>query len=74
MITLEVARKPDVESIPEIRSVLDEVRAELSGRGRLDVRYSGTESAARIMVEADDPELVRRCARRAAAALAILGT
>lgn len=74
LINVEVARKPDFESIPEIRAVLDEVRAELAGRGRLDVRYSGTESAARVMVEADDSELVRRCARRAAAALAILGT
>ncbi|MBN2199502.1 MAG: phosphoglucosamine mutase [Candidatus Aminicenantes bacterium] len=73
LINVEVARRPDFEAIPEIRAVLDEVRAELKGRGRLDVRYSGTESVARVMVEADDPELVRRCARRAAGALSKLG-
>ncbi|MBM3296477.1 MAG: phosphoglucosamine mutase [Candidatus Aminicenantes bacterium] len=70
LVNVPVARKPDLETVPEVREALAAVRAELEGRGRIDVRYSGTENVARVMVEADDPELVRRCARRAAAALA----
>lgn len=74
LLNVPVARKPDLETVPEVRETLAAIRAELSGRGRIDVRYSGTENVARVMVEAEDPELVRRCARRAAAALSILET
>ncbi len=70
LVNVPVARKPAFDSVPEVRAVLEEIRTELEGRGRLDIRYSGTESLARVMVEADDAALVERCARRAAEAIA----
>jgi phosphoglucosamine mutase len=39
---------------------------EIEGRGRVVLRYSGTESLARVMVEADDDALVRKTAERVA--------
>jgi phosphoglucosamine mutase len=41
----------------------------LGGNGRVNVRYSGTESLARVMVEAETEETVQRLAGEIAAAL-----
>jgi phosphoglucosamine mutase len=41
----------------------------LGGNGRVNVRYSGTESLARVMVEAESEETVQRLAGEIAAAL-----
>ena len=38
--------------------VVRRVDAELNGRGRVLIRYSGTERKARVMVEGDDAQLV----------------
>ncbi len=40
------------------------VEAKLGERGRLNIRASGTESAVRVMVEAETPELVAECLRQ----------
>jgi phosphoglucosamine mutase len=72
---IRVSRKPDFCDVPEVWSVIEEVHRELAGRGRLDVRYSGTEPLARVMVEAEDQALVERSVRRVADAIArYLGT
>jgi phosphoglucosamine mutase len=42
---------------------------QLKGNGRVNVRYSGTESLARVMVEAETEEAVQRLAGQIAAAL-----
>ena len=70
-----VSRQPDFRDVPEVWAVIKEVQGELAGRGRLDVRYSGTEPVARIMAEAEDPALVEKCVRRVAEVIArSLGT
>jgi phosphoglucosamine mutase len=40
----------------------------MAGRGRLDVRYSGTELLARIMIEGEDQSEIEALAGRIAAA------
>lgn len=48
----------DTLSEGEVRSVILGCEAELAGLGRLLVRYSGTEAAVRIMVEAEEEGMV----------------
>ena len=48
----------DVLSEGEVRSVILGCEEELAGLGRLLVRYSGTEAAVRIMVEAEEEGMV----------------
>ena len=43
--------------------------SELGDRGRLLIRPSGTEPLVRVMVEAADGDLARRCAERLASVL-----
>ena len=51
LINVEVHSKPDIESVPEIVDAIKSVESELGGRGRVLVRYSGTQPICRIMVE-----------------------
>ncbi len=55
---------------PEILEVMEEVRRTLGEAGRLDVRYSGTEPLARIMVEGEDRTTVENLAQRMAGVIA----
>jgi phosphoglucosamine mutase len=64
LLNVRVKDKPDLKSHPAIGPVVAAVEHELDGRGRVVLRYSGTEGLARVMVEADDPALVRASAER----------
>ncbi len=66
LLNIPVSRKVEFKSIPEIGRVIEDVERELEGRGRLNVRYSGTELLARVMVEAQNGDLVNRYARQVA--------
>jgi phosphoglucosamine mutase len=70
LLNIPVARKVEFQTIPEIGRVIEDVERELEGRGRLNVRYSGTELLARVMVEAQDGDQVTRCARQVADVIA----
>ncbi|PYQ15650.1 MAG: phosphoglucosamine mutase [Acidobacteria bacterium] len=59
-----VRDKADIEGIPEVRAALDAARAALDGRGRLVVRYSGTEPVLRVMAEGPDEAEVTRLVER----------
>lgn len=56
---VRVREKKDIEDIPEVRQALARARAALDGRGRLVVRYSGTEPLLRVMAEGPDEAEVR---------------
>lgn len=72
---LRVREKVDLESIDSVRAVIDESRALLDGRGRLLVRYSGTEPLLRVMAEGPEETEIRGVVDRIiAAAAAALGT
>ncbi len=51
LINVEVKTKPELSTIPEIREVIRNVKGQLGDKGRALVRYSGTQSMCRIMVE-----------------------
>jgi phosphoglucosamine mutase len=61
---VRVREKTDFSGFPEIIQVMDEVRAQLAGAGRLDVRYSGTERLARVMIEGEEKAQIEELARR----------
>ncbi len=69
LLNVRVAWKPDWSEVPEVGAAVAAARARLGGEGRLDLRYSGTESLARVMVEGRDRGLVEECARSVAEAV-----
>jgi phosphoglucosamine mutase len=62
LINVHVQRKIPFEQCPEIGRAVEQAEKELAGRGRVLLRYSGTESVARVMVEGEDDALVGRLA------------
>ncbi len=64
-----VKEKLPLESIPEVSRAVAKFRREFGERGRVVVRYSGTEPVARVMVEADDAGAVERHAALIAEAI-----
>lgn len=55
---VKVKNKPPFENVPSIQKVLSAVHEKLGDKGRVLLRYSGTETLARVMVEAEDPKMV----------------
>ena len=51
LINVDVERKPDLENVPAIKDAIESVEKRLGEKGRVVVRYSGTQSICRIMVE-----------------------
>ncbi|MFO7937336.1 MAG: phosphoglucosamine mutase [Kiritimatiellia bacterium] len=58
LVSLKVKEKKPVEDVPKLQDAIHNCEAELKGHGRVIVRYSGTESKIRLLVEADELELV----------------
>jgi phosphoglucosamine mutase len=74
LVNIPVARKTPFDQAPGIARATAEAERELAGRGRVLLRYSGTEPLARVMVEAEDPVLVESlCARLAGLVAEVLG-
>jgi phosphoglucosamine mutase len=57
-----VSKKPDMQAYPEIKSAIKELEDLLADSGRLNVRYSGTEPLARIMIEGSDLQQIEHYA------------
>jgi phosphoglucosamine mutase len=62
LLNEKVSSKPPLESLPKYQEALAKASEDLSGRGRILVRYSGTENKVRVMVEGDDDAQIRRIA------------
>jgi phosphoglucosamine mutase len=54
LVNVKVADKRPLEELPSFQKALRAVEADLGDRGRVLVRYSGTEKKARVMVEGED--------------------
>lgn len=68
LLNVKVEKKPPIESLSLMQAELARVNTELGGKGRISVRYSGTENLLRIMIEGDDQTLIESCANRLAGA------
>jgi phosphoglucosamine mutase len=51
LINIDVKRKPEIETIPEIMTAIKQAEEKLGDKGRVLVRYSGTQNMCRVMVE-----------------------
>ncbi len=62
--SLEIKEKKPFEEIPGLVEVVRESEDILGDKGRINLRYSGTELLARVMVEGENETLVNRIASR----------
>ena len=69
ILNVPVRSKPPLDSIPSVARACEACRRNIDGNGRIVVRYSGTESLARVMVEAADDNAVREQAETIAGAI-----
>ena len=61
---VRVSKKVPFVEVPAVHQAIWEAERELDGNGRVVVRYSGTESLARVMIEAESKEKIERLADR----------
>jgi phosphoglucosamine mutase len=57
---IPVREKLPLEQLPKVMDAIGAAERDLSGNGRVVVRYSGTEKLARVMIEAATEEAMRR--------------
>ncbi len=62
LVNVAVKSKPDIQSLPEVVAAIKQVEAELGDEGRVLVRYSGTQSMCRVMVEGPTEDVTARYA------------
>jgi phosphoglucosamine mutase len=62
LLNERVASKPALESLPRFQAAHAKANEDLGARGRILVRYSGTENLVRVMVEGEDDAQIRRIA------------
>jgi len=63
---VEITHKKDLDSIPEIKKAIATAEKTLSDKGRVLVRYSGTQSLCRVMVEGQDEKEIKGIAQNLA--------
>ena len=70
-----VREKPAFENLPEVQQAIDEAQKALEGKGRVLVRYSGTQPLCRVMVEGpDDNEAQHLCEQIASTVASSIGS
>jgi len=69
LVNVRVRERKPVADVPEVQAAIARVEAALGGRGRILVRYSGTEPLLRIMLEGEDQATVQAWAEEIADAV-----
>jgi phosphoglucosamine mutase len=69
LVNVRVREKAPVATVPAVGAAIARVEAALAGRGRVLVRYSGTEPLLRIMIEGEDQASVQMWAEEIADAV-----
>jgi phosphoglucosamine mutase len=62
LVNVRVKQRTDLKTVPAIADTMRKVEEQLSGNGRLLVRYSGTEPLLRIMLEGKDDVEIKQWA------------
>jgi phosphoglucosamine mutase len=70
LINTAVERKVPFEQLPDLQRMIADIERQLGEDGRVLVRYSGTESKARVMIEGMDEVRIRSWAEEIAGVLA----
>jgi phosphoglucosamine mutase len=65
-----VKEKPPIESLKEVAALVQETESALAGKGRVLLRYSGTEPKVRLLIEGPDEAMINVAADKIATALA----
>ncbi len=66
LLNVTVKEKKDFSEMPKVARKMSQVERALGDRGRLLVRYSGTELLARIMLEGEEEKKIRAMAEEIA--------
>jgi phosphoglucosamine mutase len=61
---LKVREKIPLEQLPEVTAAVKDVEKELGARGRVLLRYSGTEAKIRLLVETREQAMLQPVADR----------
>jgi phosphoglucosamine mutase len=69
IVNVKVREKRPLADIPSITAAIRAAEEELKDSGRVVIRYSGTEPLARVMIEAENEEAMRRHAEAIAQAI-----
>jgi phosphoglucosamine mutase len=69
LLNVPVRHKAPFESLPAVHRELIGAEASLQGRGRVLLRYSGTEPLARVMIEGEDAAEIHALAEQLAAVI-----
>jgi len=67
LVNVRVREKARLEDIAPIKQVIDAVEAELGDKGRVLIRYSGTEPLLRVMIEGESQSRIEKLAEQLAA-------
>ena len=62
LVNVPVRSKPPLDSVSGVPIRVQAFEQEMNGAGRIVIRYSGTESLARVMIEGPDGERIRSMA------------
>ena len=71
LVNVPVKEKRPLDTIPGLSARVADLETEMKGSGRILLRYSGTESLVRVMVEGEDQERVERIAGELAGMLRV---
>ena len=69
LINIDVKARPDLSTVPEIAKVIKSAEGALGNRGRVLVRYSGTQNMCRVMVEGPTYEETEKYCKQIAEAV-----
>jgi phosphoglucosamine mutase len=69
ILNVKVREKKPLGTIPAVVAAIEAAEEELRDTGRVVIRYSGTEALARVMIEAESEEAMRRHAEAIAGAI-----